>query len=206
MLIDSNPRLKIVGEAGNRSEALSLAAAQLPDLILLDLDLGDENGLDFLPDLLAAAPQSKAIILTALRDSQTHLRAVQLGALGIVLKEQADEKLFQAIEKVHRGEVWLDSALVAKSLTQRHSTLAKTETMDSNTGRINSLTPREREIIELVCQGMKNQQIADRLFISEGTVRNHLTLIYSKLDVADRFGLIVFAIRHRLVIQPTSPN
>lgn len=197
LLIDSKPGLKVVGEAGNRAEALALAASEQPDVILLDLDMGNENGLEFLPELLTVTYGAKVIVLTGLHDQQFHLRAAQLGALGLVLKDQAKETILNAIERVNAGEAWFDGAMVAKALTRMYSN-RKSESIDQEAAKLAALTKREREIINLISQGLKNQQIADKLFISEGTVRNHLTAIYAKLEVTDRFGLIIYANRHHL--------
>lgn len=197
LLIETQSGMKVVGEAGNRTEALALTASERPNVILLDLDLGLENGLDIMPELLTAAPDVKVIVLTGLRDQQTHLRAMQLGAMGIVLKDQAKETILHAIERVNAGEAWFDGAMVAKALARIYSR-DKSEPANVDAAKLAKLTTREQEIISLVSQGLKNQQIADKLFISEGTVRNHLTAIYGKLEVTDRFGLIIYANRQGL--------
>ena len=198
LLIDSQPGLKVIGEAGARDEAVALTVNERPDVILLDLDPGSSISLDFLPDLLACAPGARAIVLTGICDQEVHLRAVRLGALGVVLKDQAKETILEAIEKVHAGEAWLHGGTIAKVLAQISGAQSGAKPLELEAARITSVTNREREIISLVSQGLKNQQIADRLFISEGTVRNHLTVIYEKLGVTDRFGLIIYATRHSL--------
>jgi len=198
LLIDSQPGLKVIGEAGARDEAVALTVNERPDVILLDLDPGSSISLDFLPDLLACAPGARVIVLTGIFDQEVHLRAVRLGALGVVLKDQAKETILEAIEKVHAGEAWLHGGTIAKVLAQISGAQSGAKPLELEAARITSLTNREREIISLVSQGLKNQQIADRLFISEGTVRNHLTVIYEKLGVTDRFGLIIYATRHSL--------
>jgi len=198
LLIDSQPGLKVIGEAGARDEAVTLAVNERPDVMLLDLDPGSSISLDFLPDLFACAPAARVIVLTGICDQEVHLRAVRLGALGVVLKDQAKETILEAIEKVHAGEAWLNGGTIAKVLAQISGPPNGAKPLDLESARITSLTNREREIISLVSQGLKNQQIADRLFISEGTVRNHLTAIYEKLGVTDRFGLIIYATRRSL--------
>ncbi len=198
LLIETNPRLEVVGEAANYAEAKALTINELPDIILLDLDLGDENGIDFLPELLAIAPDARIIVLTGLRDIQTLIHTVQLGAKGVIHKDQATDIVLQAIEKVYAGETWFDGAIMASMLTRLAANKGKSGNQE--TTNLNVLTKRERQIISLVCQGLKNQKIADLLFISEGTVRNHLTVIYEKCGVKDRFGLIVFAHSHGLEI------
>ncbi|HSQ21059.1 MAG TPA: response regulator transcription factor, partial [Blastocatellia bacterium] len=108
MLIDNHDGMIVVGEAGNRVDALDAAAREQPDIILLDLDIGGESGLDFLRELITTAPGARILVLTGVRDPEAHRRAVHLGAMGLVLKDKAAEVLIKAIEKVHAGEVWLD--------------------------------------------------------------------------------------------------
>lgn len=200
MIITKHAGMAVVGEAGDSTSALAAAAATRPDIVLLDLDLGDESGADLLPGLLDAVPDTRVILLTGLRDPQAHRRAILLGAVGLVLKEKAVETVLKAIEKVHAGEVWLDRAMIASILNSRvHGERAQQGPGDK---RIDALTAREREVIELIGAGLKNRQIAERLVISEATVRHHLTSIFGKLGVEDRFDLALFAYRHNLAKVP----
>jgi DNA-binding NarL/FixJ family response regulator len=196
-MLENQPHMHVVGEAADRATTIAIAAAEQPDIILLDLDLGDDNGFDLLPELLNIAPEAHVIVLTGLRDPEAHRRAVLLGAMGLVLKEKAFDTVLKAIEKVHAGEVWLDRAMIASILNIRaHG--ASTREENSVTAQIATLTDREREVIQLIGQGLRNKAIAERLVISEATVRNHLTSIFSKLEVNDRFELVVYAYRHHL--------
>ena len=197
MLIESRPGWHVVGEAADVRDALAAAAREQPNLIVLDLDLGTGSGLDCLTALLTTAPAARVLILTGVRDPELHRQAVHLGALGLVVKEKAAEVLLQAIEKVSAGEVWLEPTLTASVLREmtRHR---GTQQRDPEATKISLLTQREREVITLIGEGLKNQQIAKRLFISEATVRHHLTSIFAKLEVADRLELLVYAYRHGL--------
>lgn len=201
MLIENHVGMAVIGEAGTSSDALSIAAREQPDIVLLDLDMGAESGLDILPKLLGVAPTAKVVVLTGVRDVDAHRRAVHLGAIGLVFKDKAAEVLITAIEKVYAGEAWLDRALTASVLTEMAQT-GGAKKADPGAGKIASLTERELEIVELVCEGLKNKQIGDRLFISEATVRNHLTSILSKLELSDRFEVALFAYRHHLAKPP----
>ena len=201
MLLDNQGNLHVVGEAGDRSEALRVAASEQPDIILLDVDMGDDDGLAFLPELLAVTREARIIILTGVRDSQVYERAVRLGALGLVHKENATEVLVKAIDAVHRGSVWLDRALIGRVLGGMARSRAA-EALDPESARIASLTKREREVIALVGEGLKNEQVGNRLFISETTVRHHLTSVFTKLGVKDRLELTIFAYRHGLAQMP----
>jgi len=193
--------MNVVAEAGSRTEAVQAAAREQPDLVLLDLDMGGECGLSFLPDLVDAARKARILVLTGVRDFELHRRAVRAGARGVVFKEKAAEVLIKAIDRVHDGEIWLDRTLVAGVLEELSRPSAALED-DPEAAKIATLTAREMEIIPIVAQGLRNQEIASRLFISEVTVRHHLTAIYGKLRVSDRFELAVYAFRHGLATPP----
>lgn len=114
MLIDQDPGMKVTGVAGNRAEALDAAASTQPDVIILDIVLGDEDGLSFLPELRQVARNARVLVLTGLRSSESQRQAMRAGAMGVVLKDHAAEVLIKAIEKVHSGEVWLDRLMMGR--------------------------------------------------------------------------------------------
>src|SRR5882762_9958657 len=152
MLVENHPGLKVAGEAANRSEALSVAKREQPDVILLDLDMNNDNGLDFLPQLLAATRRARVLILTGVRDPESYSQAIRLGASGLLLKEKAAEILIKAIEKVYAGEVWFDRSIIGSVLTEmsrasggRMGSLAVAARSDPEGIKIASLTERERE-------------------------------------------------------------
>jgi DNA-binding NarL/FixJ family response regulator len=200
MLLESQPGIAVVAEATTRAEALA-AAYEHPDVIILDLDLGGEIVLDCIPELLAAAQETRILILTGVRDPDIHRRAVSLGAIGLVPKEKAATDLLQAIEKICAGEAWLEPTLVANVLNVMTRTRG-TPPLDPEATKIATLTEREREVITLVGQGLRNKPIAEHLYISETTVRHHLTAIFAKLEVTDRLGLMIYAYRHGLASVP----
>jgi DNA-binding NarL/FixJ family response regulator len=201
MLIESHAGLALAGEAGTRAEALAAAARDRPDVIVLDLDLGGENAVDDIPELLATAPGARVLVLTGVRDPELHRRAVRLGAMGVVRKEKAAVVLLAAIERVHAGEAWLERGMIGSLLSEMRRPQAAAPA-DPEQARIATLTKREREVIVLAGQGLKNRQLAQRLSISETTVRHHLTSIFDKLGVGDRLELVIFAYRHGLAKPP----
>ncbi len=201
LLIESHPDMKVVAEAGTCGEALEKARREVPDIVLLDLDLGTGSGLDIIPQLVSLGESVHVLVLTGVQNPDVQRSSIRLGAVGIVEKGQAREILIKAIRKVMTGEMWLDrgmTALLIQELRRKPETLR----LDSNAARIASLTPREREVISLIAQGFGTARIASDLFISQKTVRNHLASIFSKLMVADRLELAVFAVRHGLAPQP----
>lgn len=196
VLIETRPGLKVVGEEGDARKVVALVRERKPDLVLLDLDLGSESGIDLLPELTQAAAGTRILVLTGLRDPEIHGEAVCRGALGVVVKDRAAEELLDAIDTVRRGEAWLSPGLTARVLQTIRRRAGSAS--DPEAERIRSLSDRELEIIPLVAQGLRNKEIASRLLISEATVRHHLTSIFAKLEVEDRLGLIVFCHRHGL--------
>jgi two-component system, NarL family, nitrate/nitrite response regulator NarL len=198
MLIDQDGDMKVTGVAGNRSEALAAASSEPPDIIILDIVLGDDDGLSFLSELREVAGGARVLVLTGLRSLESQRKAMRAGAMGIVLKEHAAEVLIKAIKKVHEGEVWLDRLTMGSVLQD----FTETKRPEPEKEKIATLTQREREVIGLVGEGLKNKQIASRLFISETTVTHHLSSIFSKLEVSDRLELIIYAFRHGLAKMP----
>ena len=201
LLIESDPTMKVIGETSDSAAALTLAQCEQPDVILLDLTLPGVNGIDLLPQLLATAKQARVLILTGDDDPAVHLSAIRLGAMGLVLKDKSPEVLVKAIKKVYGGEVWFDRALIANVLGER-SRPGETKKIDPAAAKVSLLTDREREVVALMGEGLRNKQLADRLFISEGTVRRHLSSIFNKLDISDRHELMVYAYRYGLAKLP----
>src|SRR2546423_6440673 len=191
MLIEQDQRMKVVAQAGNRVEALERADSEHPDVIILDLVLGDEDGLSFLPELCQASPNSRVLVLTGVQNPDAHRRAIRRGAMGIVLKEHAADQLLKAILKVNEGEVWIERSMMGSMIQE----LNKPTMVDPEITKIKSLTEREREVIALIGEGLKNKQVGERLFISETTVTHHLSSVFSKLEVSDRLELIIYALR-----------
>jgi DNA-binding NarL/FixJ family response regulator len=201
MLIEQEPNLHVVGEAGELEMAVHITAATQPDVILLDLDMGGQNALDILPDLQAVATSAQVLVLTGVRDLAAHRDAVRRGALGVLLKDQAADVLVKAILKVHAGEVWLDRVAMAHVLADLR-TPAVPRDADPEQEKVTALSDREREVLDLVIQGLKNRDIGDRLFISDHTVRHHVAAIFAKLGVSSRLELILYAYRHQLAKPP----
>jgi two-component system, NarL family, nitrate/nitrite response regulator NarL len=199
MLIESRDGLTVIGEASNYADACG-AGLNEADIILLDSDLDPAN-LDFLQEMVASENPARLLILTSTADLESHYCAVRLGAMGLVLKERPAEVLVKAIEKVHAGEVWLDRSAIARVL-RGLSNGKEDSSGDPDGARIANLTVRERNVIEVIGEGLKNKLIAERLFISETTVRHHLSSIFEKLGVSDRFELLVYAYRHKLAKPP----
>jgi DNA-binding NarL/FixJ family response regulator len=202
MLVEAQPDMELRAEGADRESALAAVRRERPDLVLLDLDLGPDDGLELLRELLRLDPDLRVLVFTGLRDRELHQRAVELGAMGVVPKEQATSVLLAAIRKVHAGEAWIDRKVVASLLQQaRRAPLQN----DPEQRKIAALTARERELVALVAQGNGTRQLAARLGIADKTIRNHLVSIYAKLGVSDRLELAIYAARHGLASPPGGP-
>ena len=194
------PRMDVVGTARTCDDALAQVASLMPDVILLDIDLGGTSSLALIPDLVANGI-SRVLILSGTQDADMLDTAIRRGARGILHKSAAPPDVLKAIEKVHKGELWLDHVALGRVLGHfLQPGAAQPPKPDPDAERRGSLTLKERKVIQAVVQGngALNKTIAAQLFISEFTLRNHLTSIYQKLHVANRLELYVYAMKHGL--------
>lgn len=181
-LLRAEPDFDILATCGTVEEGLDAVSKYQPDVLVLDLKLGEDDGLSLL-SRLARDARPAVVILTAAEDENIWLKAAQLGARGIVLKATAPRVLEDCLRAVHRGETWLNVGGVDLSmrLAQREAAEAELESL---------LTPRELEVVRLVALGADNQEISDRLSISLGTVKIHLHHVYDKLRLSGREALL----------------
>lgn len=198
-LINSeSPRMEVVGKACNSVEARRLAKESKPNVLLLDLDLGEkeERSVDLVSDLLRDG-DFHIIIFTEVRNQAAIDGAVFNGARGLVHKEEPTPTILKAIQKVHDGELWLDRSTTGRVFSN-FLRAGRKAPADSITRKINALTRKERAIVHAFANkaGASNKKIAQTLCISEQTLRNHLTSIFSKLEITNRFDLFMFAKLH----------
>jgi DNA-binding NarL/FixJ family response regulator len=190
--------IEVVGEAADGREVVQVVQETKPDVLILDLRMPYMDGLATLQALQQVERKVRVIVLTASEDKNEFVQAMKLGCSGIVLKQTAPELIVKSIRKVHSGEIWLDSHTTAAVMRQFASP-ADMMSNGHNKGRERSpLSQREREIVGLVAQGYKNREMAEKMFISEQTVKNHLHNIFDKLGVSDRLELALYAIHKGL--------
>jgi DNA-binding NarL/FixJ family response regulator len=196
-----HPNMQVIGKATTSAEALRLLDEARPDIILLDLDLGGENGSNAIQALMAKS-SARVLVLTGSRDIAVHDAAVLAGAMGVVEKGEPAETILTAIRKVHEGEIWLDRSATGRIFLELSRNKAS-EAMNPEQKKIASLTPRERQIVAEIGSDAAagSKQIAERLHISEHTLRNHIASIYEKLDVSSRLELFAYAGKHNIVPQ-----
>ncbi len=201
-LLSLEDDLEIVGEAGDGREILQLIQEQDPDILLLDLRMPNMDGLAVMQTLQNANLRTKVIVLTASEDKNEFVQAMKLGCSGIVLKQTSPDLIVKSIRKVNAGEIWLDSHTTAAVMRQFASPADMISASNSPAGgktrERSPLSQREREIVALVAQGYKNKEMAEKMFISEQTVKNHLHNIFDKLGVSDRLELALYAIHKGL--------
>lgn len=191
--------LEVVAEARDGREVISALDQFDPDILLLDLRMPGMDGLATLQKVQSARNRTRIIVLTASEDRNEYVQAVKLGTSGIVLKQTATDLLIKSIRKVHSGEIWLDSNTTAAVMHQFAAGPEPGHASPAGRDRERSpLSQREREIVALVAQGYKNKEMAERMFISEQTVKNHLHNIFDKLGVSDRLELALYAIHRNL--------
>jgi two-component system, NarL family, nitrate/nitrite response regulator NarL len=200
---------EVVAQASDGRQVLEILQQVEPDILLLDLKMPGLDGLATLQRLQAARNKTRVIVLTASDDKNEFVQAMKLGTSGIVLKQTATELLIKSIRKVHAGEIWLDSHTTAAVIRQFVANEEAppppppppVQQQQSSGGRERERSPlsqREREIVALVAQGFKNKEMAEKMFISEQTVKNHLHNIFDKLGVSDRLELALYAIHNNL--------
>ncbi|HLS92163.1 MAG TPA: response regulator transcription factor [Microbacterium sp.] len=193
MLVDSQPDLRIVGEAGNGREALDMVRTARPDIVLMDIRMPVMDGIEATAEILKATDPPRVVMLTTFDLDEAAARAIRGGASGFLLKDADPEFLLAAIRGVHHG-----SSVIAASAT-RELFAQFSEQNKPVPASFELLTEREREIFDLAARGLNNSEIAAREFLSEATVKTHISRILTKLGLRDRVQLVVFAYDHGLV-------
>ena len=196
-VLGTDKDFRVVGLSRTVSEARPLISKSTPDIVLVELHMSGQGGLDLLRDLPGLSVRSRAIATAEEETREEIVEAMRLGAKGFVLKQTGPELFMKCLRKVYEGEIWLDGRF-AEAVLHAFGTI-QTETKGDGK---NELSAREMEVIALVVQGYKNRDIAQKLFISEKTVKNHLSAIFNKLGVADRLELTLYVFEKRIF----SPN
>jgi two-component system response regulator NreC len=191
LLLDGQEDIEVVGEAGNGKDAIFRARALKPDVILLDVVMPGESGIEVLPSLLHESPQSKVLVLS-MQDDPSYVReAFAAGASGYVLKEAADEEVVSAVREIAAGGSYVHPALGAR--------MVAAEAKERAAAEADPLSEREREVLRLLALGHTNQEIAEQLYISVRTAESHRAHIMQKLRLTTRAELVRYALSHGLL-------
>lgn len=183
--------VEVVGEAGSAEEALVVTKAQQPDVVLMDINLPGESGIDACRKITSQFPQTRVIMLTSFSDDALIFKALQAGASGYVLKQLGTDSLISALEAVRGGNAALDPQVTRQVIEQ----IRKDEGI-RQAAAFRDLSPREMEVLAQVAKGLSNNEIGEVLNLSEKTVRNHVSAILAKLDLNNRIEAATFAVRH----------
>ena len=194
-LISFDPNIDVVGEAADGIEAVHQVCALKPDVILLDLVMPRQGGLDTIPYIKKENPNSRILVLTSYAEDEKVWTAIKSGAQGYLLKDAHPTQLIQAIHDVYRGETSLHPTIANKLIAEFNN---------PNRSKPNSLTNREEQVLKLVAQGYSNEEISKKLFLSKRTVATHVSNILGKLHLANRTQAALYALRQGLVsLHPT---
>ena len=190
-LIDTEPGMQVLGEAKNGDEAVEMAYTLQPDVILMDLQMPKKDGIEAIKGIKAENLEARILVLTSFSEDEKVYTAIKAGAMGYLLKDSLPEDILTAIREVHQGEMSMKPSIAEKLMRelQRPSELPLTE---------EPLTEREGEVLKLVAQGLPNREIAEKLVVSERTVRTHVTNILGKLHLANRTQAALYALREGL--------
>jgi DNA-binding NarL/FixJ family response regulator len=189
-VLSTDERIEVVGEAGDGRAAVGLAREHRPDVVLMDVRMPDLDGISATREVLAASPEVRVVILTTFEEDDYIFGALAAGASGFLLKRTRPEELIAAIHAVAAGDSLLSPAVTRRGIDR----MARQPTTDpSARNRLIELTPREREVLELVARGLSNGEIAAAFVIEESTVKTHVKRILMKLRLRDRVQAVIFA-------------
>jgi DNA-binding NarL/FixJ family response regulator len=183
--LSRSPRIRVIGEAADGRSAVTLTERRHPDVVIMDLRMPDMDGLEATEQILERIPETAVLIFTAYGERSLLQRGLESGARGYILKETPHETLIRAIEKVASGETFVDPGLMAEFVAGK--------------GQMEVLTPREREILQLLADGMSNVDVAAKLFISQETVKSHVRHILAKLEADTRTQAVAIALREAMI-------
>ncbi len=194
MILNADAEIEVVGLAYGGAEAIDKASQTNPDVILMDLKMPGVNGIQATREIHKDHPEIKILVLTTFGDDEWVFDAVRSGAAGYLLKGTPREELIKAVKGTAAGEAFIDPAVGSKILAQ----VARSGSLQETTVA-SDLSEREMDVLRLLAQGFSNAEIADKLFLTKGTVRNYVSSILTKLEVEDRTQAAILAIRHGLV-------
>ncbi len=190
-LLEMEPDIKVVAVAADGRQAVDAYVSMRPDVVLMDVNMPRMNGLEAIREIREKDAEARVLMLTIHQDREYLFKALELGAMGYVLKDAESRVLVEAIRTIHSGQTYIHSSMARELITE----FKRIKSGDDNP---NQLSDRERDVLKLLAKGLVNREIANQLFISEKTVKNHISNIFRKLDVQDRTQAAVYALKHHL--------
>lgn len=201
-LLENDRQLNVLDVVGTTAELIEKVSRNKPDVTLICLLEDESENIAVVTDLLKAAPKTKIVILCSPNNLPIQAAALQLGVAGIVGANQSGRVLARAIKQISAGEVWLNQNLIARLFDGGSNSSSDVKYKGNTYFKGDNLTRRELEVVKLIGLGLKNKDISKKLCISETTVRQHLSSVYSKLNIKDRLNLAIYAYRQRIVSPP----
>ncbi|MEL6525068.1 MAG: response regulator transcription factor [Chloroflexota bacterium] len=192
-LLEHQGHFRVIAEAGTGEDAIKLAQEHRPDVAVLDIRMPGVSGIEACRQIIDAVPTCKVVMLTSYAEDELLMAAIQAGASGYVLKRIGDNELVQAIERVSRGEGMLDPAMTASVFAE-----VRKANQAQHAAAFSDLTPQEMAVLAHVSQGLTNRQIAVKLYLGEGTVRNYVSSILSKIGASNRAEAAAFAVKNKI--------
>jgi DNA-binding NarL/FixJ family response regulator len=197
-ILELEEDIEVVSTAVNGQEAVDLSLQHQPDIVLMDIRMPEMDGVEATRRIVSEGIGTRIIIVTTFDDDELIIKALKAGAKTYVLKDLPSEKLLFVIRATHRGDIILQPEIAAK-LVERAFESGGVKNESNQEGSLTELTERERDILALMAEGLSNSDIAGKLFLSEGTVKNQVSVIYSKLGTSDRTQAVLLAIKNKLV-------
>lgn len=194
IMLETYPDIEVIHQAGNGREAFECCKIEVPDVVLMDIRMPVSTGIEGTKLIKEAYPEVKIVMVTTFQDTEYIVEAMQYGASGYLLKDSSYEAIYDGIKVALSGKVVMDATVSEKLVMQPKAPTTDKQTDISSFG----LTEREIELIRLVSQGLNNKEISEALFLSEGTVKNNISTILSKLALRDRTQLVIFAYDHHI--------
>jgi len=194
IMLETYPDIEVIHQAGNGREAFECCKIEVPDIVLMDIRMPVSTGIEGTKLIKEAYPEVKIVMVTTFQDTEYIVEAMQYGASGYLLKDSSYEAIYDGIKVALSGKVVMDATVSEKLVMQPKAPTTIEKTDISSFG----LTEREIELIRLVSQGLNNKEISEALFLSEGTVKNNISTILSKLALRDRTQLVIFAYDHHI--------
>jgi two-component system, NarL family, response regulator DevR len=192
-LIERQPNMEVVAEADNAAKAVTMAAAHRPDVVVMDIRLGNGSGIDACREIMAQMPATKVIMLTSYAEDDVLFAAIEAGAAGYVLKQAGGQDVVRALQAVAEGQALLDPALTARVFAR-----VRRAAHNEEAAAFAMLSEQEQRVLKLIASGRTNRQIAQSLHLGEGTIRNYVSTVLGKLGVANRAEAAAYATKHNL--------
>ena len=196
LILKTEETFEIVGMVNNGLQAIDVISDLKPDIVILDISLPEVSGIEVITSINQKSPDTRALMITYTRDEQAIIKAIRAGAKGYLSRNTNISEVIKAVQVVHQGEFWVQRKLVTRFING--DVMSEVSAEDSRLNKLDTLTPREQDVLRALIKGSSNKEIANELFISEKTVKSHLNQVFKKLNDSRRLEAILSAIKSGL--------